>query len=309
MGQLRAAPDRLPEPAPARVAPIASIAFEKIAGRPPAYYTRRIRAHWPHWRRRVSWLIVGAAVATAGFAEIGQPLRTEAVNGFHALLLAGGLRVGEIVIEGDDGVPDADVIEAISPFQDTALLFFDAEAARDRILAIPRVRTATVMKLYPNTLHLKVSERAPFGLWQRSGQISVIDDEGRVVREIPDETQVMLPLFVGEGANVWAAALETILADAPAVRHRVSAAVRIADRRWDLKLDNGVAVQLPEADPARAVGILATMFRQPDFFSQPIRVIDLRLADRVTLTLTEEGAIARRTMLERRQAGGGERQT
>jgi cell division protein FtsQ len=289
--------------------PIASSTFEKVAGRPPAYYSRRLRVQWAVWRRPLTLLALFAAAMTIGFAEIAKPVRSGATDGVHAMLLAAGLRVGAIVIEGDDGVPDADVIDAISPFQDMALPFFDADAARERILAIPRVRTATVMKLYPNTLHLRISEREPFGLWQRGGQISVIDEEGRVVREVPDDTQVMLPLFVGEGANVQAQALEAALADAPAVRSRVVAAVRIADRRWDLKLDNDVAVQLPETDAARAVGVLATMLRQPNFFDQPIRIIDLRLADRVTLTLTEEGAIARRTIMERRETGAGERQT
>ncbi|MCB1492932.1 MAG: cell division protein FtsQ/DivIB [Rhodobiaceae bacterium] len=296
-------------PAGRGLVPAASEAFERIAGRPPAYFRRKGRIFWTHWRRPILWTLAGTVVFVIGFSDLGQPLRTAAVDGVRDAALASGLRVSSIVIEGDEGIPDIDVIEAIAPFDKTPLPFFDVADARKRIMAIPRVRTATVLKLYPDTLRLTIEEREPFALWQRDGDVSVIDQDGRIVRDKPDDEQRALPLFVGEGANVSAHGLETALDAAPAVRARVVAAVRVADRRWTLKLDNGVDILLPETNTERAIGALATMLKQPNFFDQPIRAIDLRLADRVTLTLTEEGAIARRALMERRRNGVRERQT
>lgn len=291
------------------LAPVASRAVERVMGRPPAYYQRKGRIFWAAWRRSILWSFTAILALVVGFTSAGLPFRAAATHVTESLVLAAGLRVGSIVIEGDDGIPDADVIDALSPFKNVPLPFFDVAEAREKLMAIPRVRSATVMKLYPNTLHLKIEEREPFALWQRAGKMAVIDRDGRIVRSAPDGSQTALPLFVGEGANVSAHTFQQALNDTPSVKARVKAAVRVADRRWTLKLDNGVDVRLPETGAAEALATLAKMMRQPRFFDQPIASIDLRLADRVTLTLTEEGAVARRTLLERQEQDAGERHT
>ena len=289
--------------------PLGARAVERVLGRPPAYYRRKGRILWAVWRKPVVWSLAAAMALVVGFTGAGLPFRSAVTDTANGLILASGLRIGSIVIEGEDGIPDADVIEALSLSPDTPLPFFDVAAARKRLMAIPRVRSATVQKLYPDTLHLKIEEREPFALWQRTGRVSVIDQDGRVVRDEPNDEQIALPLFVGEGANVAAHALETALNEKPRVKSRVSAAVRVADRRWTLKLDNGVDVRLPEVDAERALAALSTMLRQPRFFDQPIQTIDLRLADRVTLTLTEDGAVTRRALIKQRNDGAKERQT
>ena len=62
-----------------------------------------------------------------------------------------------------------------------------------------------------------------------------------------------LPLIVGDGAPEHAAeALFDLLGDAAGAADRVSAAVRVGERRWNLRLDNGIDVKLPEDGAGRA---------------------------------------------------------
>jgi cell division protein FtsQ len=102
-----------------------------------------------------------------------------------------------------------------------------------------------------------------------------------------------LPLVVGEGADLAAKNILALLAGAPAIRAQVKASVLVAKRRWNLHLDDGIEVLLPERDPAAALSHLAELARDTSLLSRDITVVDLRLPDRVTVRLSDAAAQAR----------------
>ena len=67
----------------------------------------------------------------------------------------------------------------------------------------------------------------------------------------------------------------------------------VAERRWNLHLKSGVDVLLPEAEPERALQTLVELDRDKKLLSRDIVVVDLRLADRVTVRLSDAAAAAR----------------
>ena len=76
-----------------------------------------------------------------------------------------------------------------------------------------------------------------------------------------------------------------MLAAEPALQARVTAAVRVGGRRWNLRLDSGQDVLLPEINPAAAGAPLAELEREQSVLSRDLKVIDMRLPDRLTLKL------------------------
>ena len=79
----------------------------------------------------------------------------------------------------------------------SSLLFLDAAEARARLKANPWIAEATVLKLYPGRLHIAVTERDAFALWQRDGKVEVIADDGTVVEPYAGPAFAKLPLVVG----------------------------------------------------------------------------------------------------------------
>jgi cell division protein FtsQ len=71
------------------------------------------------------------------------------------------------------------------------------------------------------------------------------------------------------------------------------ASILVADRRWDLRLSNGIDVQLPEDDVAAALHRLVELDRDKKLLSRDITAVDLRLPDRVTVRLSDAAAAAR----------------
>lgn len=281
--------------------------------------SRRLRAMSSLSRRagyvarefRAAFMFVGCAVAVWAIAsaEAAAPIRSGAEHAVDRAATAMGLRVASVVIEGSEGLPDTDVLDAMGLGGARPLPFYDIQAARERLLDIPRLENVTVRKVYPGALHLTLTERQPYALWQNEQDIAVIDRTGRVIRTVPEDTEAELPLFVGEGANDHAESLLVQLVDYPRLSLMVNVAVRVADRRWNLRLDNGMIVRLPEGPEAKAIAILAEMVDEARFIEQPIEVIDLRLSDRITLRLHDDSPVARSGSDQEIPSAPGERRT
>ena len=70
----------------------------------------------------------------------------------------------------------------------------------------------------------------------------------------------------------------------------VVAAVRVGERRWDLKMKQGTKVMLPEEHPEKAWQYLADLERSRQILSDNLRQIDLRL-DEKTLQHARAGKV------------------
>ena len=82
----------------------------------------------------------------------------------------------------------------------------------------------------------------------------LIDRNGQLVAESErGAISASLPLVVGPGAPAAAAALIDALTDRPELQKRVVAAVRVGERRWNLRLNNGADVMLPEGHEIAAL--------------------------------------------------------
>ena len=85
----------------------------------------------------------------------------------------------------------------------------------------------------------------------------------------------------------------------------VRAGVLVSERRWNLKLNNGVDVKLPETDPAAAAASLARLQREGRIIEKDIVAIDMRMPGRAIARLSEDAANARAEALARKPKGKG----
>jgi cell division protein FtsQ len=204
-----------------------------------------------------------------------------------------GLRVETVTITGQRELTDSEILKAAGIGGTTSLPFLDAEAAREGLERLPLVKTATVHKLYPDTLAIAIEERKPYALWQKDGTVAIVADDGTAIEEMRDGRFANLPFVVGDGAAGRAFEIVTLLERFPSIKARVRASVLIAERRWNLNLDNGVVVRLPEKEPGRALAALMTLDDEAKVIDKDILAIDVRLPDRVAFRLGADAAAAR----------------
>ena len=217
-----------------------------------------------------------------------------------------GFRVNTVTITGQRELTDAKIFAAAGVSDTSSLLFLDCEAAREGLQKLPLVKSAQVRKLYPDTLAITIEERAPYALWQLDGAVSVVADDGVTLDTAVPERFAVLPLLVGVGAEKRAHEIVSLLEAVPSLSPRVKAATLVAERRWNLAMDNGVVVRLPEQDADKALSTLVAMERDGKVLEKDVLSVDLRLSDRVAFRLSADAAAARAEALAKKAPKKGD---
>jgi cell division protein FtsQ len=204
-----------------------------------------------------------------------------------------GFRITSVALSGNVHVSREEVLAIAGVTGTTSLLFLDVTAVRERLRTNPWIADATVLKLYPGELQVSVSERQAFALWQRDRRVSVIAADGTILEPYVAPGLLRLPLVVGHGAESHAKAFLALLERYPEIREQVRASILVGERRWNLRLRNGLDIRLPEADTAGALDRLVALERDSKLTTRDITAIDLRLPDKVTVRLSPAAAQSR----------------
>lgn len=243
-------------------------------------------------------------IGLAGFIENGGYADLVAREGqpYDIAARLAGFPISAVTITGQSRLSERELLDAAGVGPRNSLPFLDANAVRDRLMQVPLVKSARVVKLYPNRLVVAIEERQPSALWQRDGRVAVVSEDGVPIDALRDERYLGLPFVVGEGAQKRLLEFSMLMKSAGDLANRIKAGVLVAGRRWNFEITNGVTVKLPEHEPAAALATLARLQREARILDKDVMFIDLRVPGRVILRLTEEAAAARETQLAPRKS-------
>jgi cell division protein FtsQ len=236
-------------------------------------------------------------LASAGFGIVRGGHAEQFITGLsdarNSLANSAGFRITTVAVNGRRQLSQDEVLAIGGVNGRSSLLFLDAGAVRERLKANPWISEATVLKLYPGQLRIDIVERSAFAIWQLDGRLSVISDDGAVLEPYVSQRFLALPLVVGKGAQAHAREFLALLARYPRVNSVTRAAVYVGERRWNLRLKDGLDIKLPENDVGNALATLSMLDRDQHLFSRDIVAVDMRLPDRLTVQLSEDAAKAR----------------
>jgi cell division protein FtsQ len=194
-----------------------------------------------------------------------------------------GLRLRTLRIEGRKETDQRAILASLDAAKGQALLAVDLDAARQRLIDLPWVTDAIVERRLPDTLYVQLVEAEPMALWQKQGRLNLVGRSGEILIRGDVGRFAGLPIIVGDEAPLAAAALFDLMAGAPELAAKVTAAVYVGGRRWNLRLDNGIDVKLPEIDAASAWARLADMELRHGLLARNIDVIDLRQPEKLVV--------------------------
>jgi len=259
---------------------------KRTAQRRPAAPARAKPSRFPRLKLRTQ-LRIGASVAVLGAAlwawQSGFVERQyeAAVGGLYDASAGVGLKLANVHVIGRARTEPTAILEAVALKQGEPILSIDLYDVRERLESLPWVMEATVERRLPDLVYVTLVERRPMAVWQLDGTLSVIDQAGQVIAGARAEDFTGLPLIVGPGAAAAAEGLFVLLATEPELAPRVSAAVRVGERRWNLRIEPGIDVRLPEEGAVEAWQMLGRLDREKALLSRDVVVIDLRQPDRL----------------------------
>ena len=257
----------------------------------------RLGRHWVDGRIRaprhsgvaLSALLIGSSVA------YGSSLGGQAASWGDAAAAGLGYGVVDLALEGASETDEAAIAAAIGlDGTRRSLPAIDVAAARNALVALPWVDSATVAKQYPGTLRVALKEREAVARWMLGERVFLIDADGEPIVEADGRA---LPLVVGEGADAHVADALALRVAVPEVTASIKAMVRVGSRRWDVVTHTNVIVMLPADAPEAALARLARLQADQRLLDKEIAAVDLRITDRMTVRLTPEAAARREQAL------------
>jgi cell division protein FtsQ len=266
-------------------------------------FVKMLERRLPRRAGLVATLLLLAATAGLGVVKGGHlaKLLTALSDARNVAANSAGFRITSVAINGRKQLSQDEVLAIGGVNGHSSLLFLDAASVREKLKASPWISEATVLKLYPGDLRIDIVERKAFALWQRDGRLSVISDDGSVLKPDVSEPFLTLPLVVGKGAETRAKDFLALLSRYPQINSVTKAAVFVGERRWNLRLKDGLDVRLPEDDVGGALAILSALDKEEHLFSKDIVAVDLRLPDRLVVQLSDDAAKAREEALKKKE--------
>jgi cell division protein FtsQ len=222
-------------------------------------------------------LFIGAAIA--GAAWLGSSLFDARLAFARTADIAAadvGFQIGDIQIDGVSEARAAEVRAVINPDGVLSVLSLDPQIVKARVESLDWVQSVQVRRLWPSKLVVHVERRQAYARWREDGHVSVIDANGERLLAERASDHPELPLLIGAGAGPAAEPLLVALEDLPQLRQRLKALVRIGDRRWNVELNSGTTIALPEDNAPVALAQLETLQTEHALLDRPLSALDMR---------------------------------
>lgn len=267
--------------------------MNRLARRAQATLRRKPQPAWLAPLRRVGLMmgvmfLIGLAADLAWRSAPVQAAVSTARSSLIAAAQREGLVVADVLAEGATNTDRRALLRLLAEYRNQNILLVDIAEIRSKLVRLPWVRDVSVLRELPRTLRVRLVEHEPAARWH-DGRRQVLVSEAGVVIPVPSTPRfAKLPLLWGEGAPRRAKEILAILASEPALLPRVSYAELVRERRWNIHLEGGVAVRLPEQEPEKAWRRLAAQHRQTGLLGRAIRSVDLRHQPWLSLELAEE---------------------
>ena len=220
---------------------------------------------------------ISAAVLALGFTISWQSGHMDSFwDDLDSTLADNGLKVSNLTIKHHHRTTATDVKEALGLPMQESIMRFNVMYARENIEALPWVRSASVKRQLPDTVEVTIKEKSPLAKWQYRGTFHLIDTEGHVVQGVGINNFHYLPQLIGKNAPKAAPAFLKKLKGWPELHEQLKFLIRQGDRRWDITLNNGIVIKLPEKGIDAALKKLTNIEEKYSMDPSKIVWIDLR---------------------------------
>ena len=187
------------------------------------------------------------------------------------------------------GVSVAQDVREVLPL-DFPVSSFDLDLAqiRSEIESLAPVKAVNVRIRPGGILQIDIEERSPAMSWRNREGLALLDKTGAHVAELGRRAMhPELPLIAGKSADLMADEALELFATARPLGGRLRGLVRIGERRWDVVLDRGQRIMLPQDNPVQALERVIVVSEVQDLLERDVAVVDMRIAARPTVRMTE----------------------
>ena len=172
------------------------------------------------WRKKLFLIglgifFIGTCATLVGlkqFGYFGKIIEIATQSFFIDKIIKPELRVNYIFVEGRSETSSKKLLQSLRLNRGQFILDFKPEEARLRIEKLPWVETAIIERHLPDTIRLTIKEKKPLALWQRNGELLLLDAKGKIINLPNINSYTSLIIIIGKDAPIRAESLFNVLA-------------------------------------------------------------------------------------------------
>lgn len=216
-------------------------------------------------------------------------------NAIDTIVADAGFQIATVPLTGVRYADPSEISNKLGFGPGGSIFGVDPQTARQNLLTLDWVKDATISVRYPDSVSVHIIEKTPFALWQSDRGLFAVDRDGKPIAVVEAARFKHLPLFFGDAPEDASDLVEAI-GTHRAVAARVKAMQRVSGRRWNLVLDDGVLVKLPEDNWVRELGTLERLIVEKGVLERDIAEIDLRSHDNYFFVLRHPAPPPRKSL-------------
>ena len=198
------------------------------------------------------------------------------------LITRSNMQLRDIEIDGCN-VLDRNVVKmVIGCSNGIALEEIDIHEIHEKLIELEWIKHVEIQKVFPNKLKIKISEHNIVGVWldDYKKRYAVLEDGGLI--SAPENMVYEGIISYGIGAYKKLGSFLRLLSSEEKLFMKVKEVERVGERRWNVILNNGIRVKMPEDREMEAWQYISYM-NDKDLLNLGPQVIDMRLKDKIFL--------------------------
>ncbi len=195
-----------------------------------------------------------------------------------------GLAINDVHIKGVKYVKKNSIYKALQLPKSNRITDYDLEKAYARLMRISGIRHAEIRWVFPGQLIVSIEEAKPLAIYRdEKGNDFVLANNGEILYDMVAQHNRHLLLVEGDEVMQHAPEFIQKIRRIPYIYAHAQKIMFVGKRRWDLTLDNGVVIKLPEHNYGNALDILHKLDKDKKILNHRIARVDMRIDGRVTI--------------------------
>lgn len=234
-----------------------------------------------HMQRGIMALKIAIILSIFALASILYVNLDKISRDFYNLTANLGFIVKEVTVEGQNHTSSEQISKTLKIKSGSPIFDIELQNLKARLEAIEWIKYVIVERILPSRIHVSVVERTPIALGQKDKKLYIIDDEGAIINDKNIKKHFNLPIIIGDGAEIYASSLIKMLKIDPELFKHISSIIRISERRWNIRFDNGLEIKMPEDKMEEAWNKVIKLYKNKELFNDNIISLDLRVSNKI----------------------------
>ena len=202
-------------------------------------------------------------------------------------------RVKAVELSGNEHLTDEELKQVIGLKGNESLLTLSGRKVYEKLKGSPWIQAVSVRKEHPSKLLIRIRETEPFALLDMKGKMFIVDDRGKLLEELKDNSVPFLPVILSDPYHEKEAFREAVnLAKAikiMGVLHRSQRIEIIAHQPNEIAADlDGVFVKVGAGDYEEKLARFLQIEDEIRKRNITVASIDLRFAKKVIVKPVHE---------------------